>query len=89
MADVGETFQADAGETCQADVGETCQADVGLRCRPGAGLTHSADANAELQATATGILPMRACHSFGPVVCTEVPSESTATVTGMSSISNS
>ena len=79
----------DAGSTCQADVDGTCQADVGLRCQPGVGLTHSADANAKLQATATGILPMRICHSFGPVVCTEVPSESTATVTGMSSISNS
>jgi hypothetical protein len=34
------------------------------------------------QATLTGILPIFACHSFGPVMCTEVPSESTATVTG-------
>src|SRR5690606_8328022 len=45
--------------------------------------------NYRLQATATGILPMRACHSLGPVVCTEVPCESTATVTGMSFTSNS
>ena len=89
MVDAGSTCQADVDGTCQADVDGTCQADVGLWCQPGVGLTHSADANAELQATATGILPMRACHSFGPVVCTEVPSESTATVTGMSSISNS
>ena len=28
-------------------------------------------------------------HSFGPVLCTEVPVESTATVTGMSCTSNS
>ena len=41
------------------------------------------------QATTTGILPIRACHSRGPVWCTEVPSESTATVTGMSLTSNS
>src|SRR5581483_1731502 len=31
----------------------------------------------------TGILPIFACHSRGPVLCTEVPAESTATVTGM------
>ena len=24
-------------------------------------------------ATATGILPIRACHSAGPVLCTDVP----------------
>jgi len=41
------------------------------------------------QATATGILPIFACHSFGPVLCTLVPSLSTATVTGMSLTSNS
>lgn len=40
-------------------------------------------------ATTTGILPIRACHSFGPVWCTEVPCESTATVTGMSCTVNS
>ena len=40
-------------------------------------------------AVATGILPIRACHSFGPVVWTEVPWASTATVTGMSFTSNS
>jgi len=40
-------------------------------------------------AATTGILPILACHSFGPVVCTEVPAESTATVTGMFSTSNS
>jgi len=40
-------------------------------------------------ATTTGIFPMRACHSFGPVWCTDVPAESTATVTGMSFTSNS
>ena len=37
----------------------------------------------------TGILPILACHSFGPVMWTEVPWESTATVTGMSCTSNS
>ena len=41
------------------------------------------------QAIVTGILPILACHSFGPVSCTEVPLESTATVTGMSVMSNS
>ncbi len=40
-------------------------------------------------AVATGILPIFACHSFGPVLCTEVPPASTATVTGMSTTSNS
>lgn len=39
--------------------------------------------------TTTGILPMRACHSRGPVLCTDSPVESTATVTGMSSTVNS
>ncbi|MFP3648118.1 hypothetical protein, partial [Paraburkholderia sp. SIMBA_054] len=29
------------------------------------------------QTVATGILPIFACHSFGPVWCTEVPFEST------------
>ncbi len=41
------------------------------------------------QATETGILPIFACHSRGPVWWTEVPLESTATVTGMSWTSNS
>ena len=41
------------------------------------------------QPSTTGILPIRACHSFGPVLWTEVPCESTATVTGMSFTSNS
>lgn len=41
------------------------------------------------QATVTGILPMRVCHSLGPVSCTLVPAESTATVTGMSLTVNS
>ena len=41
------------------------------------------------QATLTGILPIFACHSLGPVMCTELPCESTATVTGMSLTSNS
>ena len=40
-------------------------------------------------ATTTGIFPIRVCHSFGPVWCTEVPCESTATVTGMSCTVNS
>jgi CubicO group peptidase (beta-lactamase class C family) len=44
------------------------------------------------QATLTGIPfsdSILAAHSFGPVWCTEVPVESTATVTGMSFTSNS
>ena len=41
------------------------------------------------QATTTGILPIFACHSFGPVWCTLLPRLSTATVTGMSCTSNS
>ena len=38
-----------------------------------------------------GIRPpaIRCCHSRGPVSCTELPFESTATVTGMSCTSNS
>lgn len=32
---------------------------------------------------------MRACHSRGPVMCTDSPVESTATVTGMSCTVNS
>lgn len=34
-------------------------------------------------------LAMRFCHSAGPVLCTLVPLASTATVTGMSTTSNS
>ncbi len=41
------------------------------------------------QPATTGIFPIFACHSFGPVWCTDVPCESTATVTGMSTTSNS
>ena len=46
----------------------------------------------ETYATLTGIPfndSILADHSFGPVWCTEVPVESTATVTGMSCTSNS
>jgi hypothetical protein len=39
--------------------------------------------------TVTGIFPIFACHSRGPVLCTLVPSALTATVTGMSLTSNS
>ena len=39
--------------------------------------------------TATGILPIFARHSAGPVLWTALPVESTATVTGMSFTSNS
>ena len=51
-------------------------------------------ASAQRHADVTAIFPnddaaIRAAHSFGPVLCTETPSESTATVTGMSAISNS
>jgi hypothetical protein len=42
-----------------------------------------------VQASTTGIFPIRACHCFGPVVWTDSPVESTATVTGMSRTSNS
>ena len=37
----------------------------------------------------TGILPILICYSCGPVSCTLVPAESTATVTGISWTSNS
>ena len=43
----------------------------------------------EIYASTTGILPILACHSFGPVLWTLEPLESTATVTGMSLTSNS
>lgn len=49
---------------------------------------HGGMASAD-HAAATGILPILACHSAGPVLCTEVPALSTATVTGMSFTSNS
>jgi carbamoyl-phosphate synthase large subunit len=39
--------------------------------------------------TVTGIPAMRAFQSSGPLWCTDVPSASTATVTGMSTTSNS
>ena len=41
------------------------------------------------QAVTTGIFPIRARHSRGPVSCTDAPLASTATVTGMSRTSNS
>ncbi len=44
----------------------------------------SGSASAIVQPATTGIAPIRAFHSAGPVWWTEVPSESTATVTGMS-----
>jgi len=47
------------------------------------------EAESRLYSTTTGIFPIRACHSFGPVLCTDSPVESTATVTGMSCTSNS
>jgi len=53
------------------------------------GVIGEAASVATFQAAATGIAPIRACHSRGPVSCTDVPSESTATVTGMSWTSNS
>src|SRR3546814_6069899 len=34
--------------------------------------------------TTTGMRPIRDCHSRGPVLCTDSPVESTATVTGLS-----
>jgi hypothetical protein len=53
-------------------------------------LAHRDRSRANLnQLAATGILPIRALHSRGPVSCTDVPRESTATVTGMSLTSNS
>ena len=39
--------------------------------------------------TTTGILPIFARHSAGPLLWTALPAESTATVTGMSCTSNS
>ena len=41
------------------------------------------------QAVTTGIFPIFIRHSAGPVLCTDWPVESTATVTGMSLTSNS
>ena len=43
-----------------------------------------ASRNTPSSRTDTGIFPILACQIFGPVSCTEVPAESTATVTGMS-----
>ena len=42
-----------------------------------------------VQAVTTGIFPIFIRHSAGPVLCTDWPVGSTATVTGMSLISNS
>jgi hypothetical protein len=41
------------------------------------------------QPLTTGIFPILARHSAGPALCTALPAESTATVTGMSLTSNS
>ena len=41
------------------------------------------------QPSTTGILPILACQTFGPSMWAEVPPASTATVTGMSTTSNS
>ena len=53
-----------------------------------------ADRGPGVQAAATGMflnspVAMRFCHSAGPVMCALVPPASTATVTGMSTTSNS
>ncbi|VVE36199.1 hypothetical protein PNO31109_03902 [Pandoraea nosoerga] len=61
--------------------------DPPRRHRAGAGIAQM-NRRANYSA-ATGILPILACHSFGPVWCTDTPVESTATVTGMSLTSNS
>ena len=45
--------------------------------------------NLRFYPTFTGIFPIFACHSFGPVSCTDVPFTSTATVTGISCTVNS
>src|SRR5690606_32738 len=58
----------------------------GRRLRGGDGLGQPAPG---IHAVVTGILPMRACHSRGPVSWTDSPLASTATVTGMSRTSNS
>ena len=58
-------------------------ADTGARSASGG------EPCSRVQAVTTGIFPIFACHSAGPVWCTEVPFESTATVTGMSCTSNS
>ena len=67
-------------QQCRATASGYEQADVAIGYRG----TETAYA-----ITVTGIRPIRACHCFGPVSCTELPSESTATVTGMSSTVNS
>ena len=73
---------------CIGEIGEICTRQ---RARYGSENRKAAQARIENadQAATTGILPIRACHSFGPVMCAEVPPESTATVTGMSTTSNS
>ena len=69
--------------------------DLGLQGKPDTLIWAAArrQAYALVQAATTAIPPsrppMRACHAFGPVSCTLVPAESTATVTGMSLTSNS
>jgi hypothetical protein len=62
-----------------------------MGCPAGTGFDMDLDSGGMVadQLVQTGILPIFACHSFGPVWCTEVPLESTATVTGMSFTSNS
>ena len=54
-----------------------------------ASLSHKGRGKTYAGSTTTGIFPMRACHSRGPVSCTDSPVESTATVTGMSCTVNS
>ncbi len=56
---------------------------------PHRGKAKSVECTGGVYSTTTGIFPIRACHSRGPVLCTEVPALSTATVTGMSCTSNS
>ena len=58
-----------------------------VRRRPGVAVQFRAPVGA--YSTETGILPMRDCHSRGPVRWTDSPWASTATVTGMSWTVNS
>ena len=74
-----------AAPGCEVEASNLGRTRKKARCNTQAGLIQSEEA----QITATGILPIRACHSLGPVMCADVPPESTATVTGMSTTSNS
>ena len=80
---------AAGGERFRAPGGRRERLPCRCRRRESSRCGRSSSSAPRAQAATTGIFAMRAFHSAGPVSCTDVPCASTATVTGMSTTSNS